>query len=282
MRIKEEFGQYYATPKIILSHYCAIKGFNRDTASLYGVMIDFANEDDGGVAWPSLSRLERITQMTRPTVIKHLKTLVSHGLLTPVPNAGKKNKAYKVNPPLSEEEFARKYPDVIKAIKERNARLDQRDEEDRNRRRERKKKGREQGKRGRNGLVRNADEQKREERKPAEESREKAAPPPAEKGEDKSGMTFEELVALLGGENGGSKPKHPPGFEDAYDAYYMNEQVRRTRFHDGARYHAKDGYYVVDGKRHIRIYDAEGKAVVKNPERWLAARVAVDYDSLPF
>lgn len=277
MNVNWKPGTYVTMPRVMYQHYMAIKGFDAITALLYSIMVDYANEDEGCIAWPKITTLEKELKVSENTVRQHLRMLVKCRLLEPVNDGSRRSNVYRVHMPLSPEEFARKFPDVVIADAERNARIDKRERESKERfkkwpeRKEQKKK--ERGKRGRNGLVRNADEQKSEERKPAEgHRRENAAPTSAENDADVD-KEIEELAVFLFDE-----PKHPAGFENAYDAYYMNEKVRRTRFHDGDRYRAKDGYYIVDGKRHVRLYDVKGKAVVSNPEKWLAKRETKDVE----
>jgi len=56
------------------------------------LLADRANED--GVCWPSLSRIAEDCEISRDSVIRHIKQLERDGLIFVVRNSNKNNKGY--------------------------------------------------------------------------------------------------------------------------------------------------------------------------------------------
>lgn len=151
----EEYRRYFGTPDAFIQQsyainrlYIHLPDFDVYTTQLYSFLLTVRNgeaENEGTPqyhrVWMSHKKMQLLSGITRKPFERSIKTLEKHGLVTSYPSQKvPKGKEYVVHDPLTYDEFAQKYPEVIEEVVAKMDELEKENEVDRKRRDGRRKK----------------------------------------------------------------------------------------------------------------------------------------------
>lgn len=120
---KREAGTFITLDKTLIKNYIHLERFTEKTLLLYIWLTEYANDEEGGLAWPSQYRLQKDTGMDRKTIRAHLKTLEEYGLIKRSETDHDGN-AYFVYDPVDGAEFNARFPQVYDAKEKKAEKVD--------------------------------------------------------------------------------------------------------------------------------------------------------------
>lgn len=106
--------KFYRIPKVIMTLYGMLPGFNSNAKLVYSALLDHAGNREDRRCWPTIYSLEFDLGISAKTISRALEVLKKYELITVQNKGAGKNYEYIVHEPLTVAEFAVKYPEVFR------------------------------------------------------------------------------------------------------------------------------------------------------------------------